>query len=45
LKRVLQKRVVNELSKRILAGEVHKDSRILLACDGPELVFRNQPEA
>jgi ATP-dependent Clp protease ATP-binding subunit ClpB len=44
LKRVLQKRVVNELSKRILAGEVHKDSRILLACDGPELVFRNQPE-
>jgi hypothetical protein len=24
---------------------VHKDSRILLACDGPELVFRNQPEA
>lgn len=45
LKRVLQKRVVNELSKRILAGEVHKDSRILLACDGPELVFRNQPDA
>ena len=45
LKRVLQKRVVNELSKRILAGEVHKDSRILLACNGPELVFRNQPEA
>jgi ATP-dependent Clp protease ATP-binding subunit ClpB len=41
LKRVLQKRVMNELSKQILSGAVHKDSRIELVCQGSELVFRN----
>jgi ATP-dependent Clp protease ATP-binding subunit ClpB len=41
LKRVLQKRVMNELSKQILSGAVHKDSRIELDCLGSELVFRN----
>ncbi len=41
LKRVLQKRVMNELSKQILSGAVHKDSRIELDCQGSELVFRN----
>jgi ATP-dependent Clp protease ATP-binding subunit ClpB len=45
LKRVLQKRVVNELSKRILAGEVHKDSKIVLAAEGTELLFRNQADS
>jgi ATP-dependent Clp protease ATP-binding subunit ClpB len=45
LKRVLQKRVVNELSKRILAGEVHKDSKIVLTAEGTELLFRNQAES
>jgi ATP-dependent Clp protease ATP-binding subunit ClpB len=41
LKRVLQKRVMNELSKSILSGAVHKDSRIELDCQGSELKFRN----
>ncbi len=41
LKRVLQKRVMNELSKSILSGAVHKDSHIELDCKGAELVFRN----
>ncbi|MBI1221647.1 MAG: ATP-dependent chaperone ClpB [Bacteroidetes bacterium] len=33
LKRVMQKRVLNELSKKILSGEVHKDSSILIRLD------------
>ncbi len=40
LKRVLQKKVLNELSKKILSGEVAKNSRVLLDCFDKELVFR-----
>jgi ATP-dependent Clp protease ATP-binding subunit ClpB len=43
LKRVLQRKVLNELSKEILAGNVKKDSTILLALDDKnQLVFQNQ---
>lgn len=42
LKRVLQKKVLNELSKYILAGKVSKDSVILLKCNpNHELYFEN----
>lgn len=42
LKRVLQKKVLNELSKYILAGKVSKDSVILLKCSPThELYFEN----
>lgn len=42
LKRVLQKKVLNELSKYILAGKVSKDSSILLKCSPThELYFEN----
>ncbi len=42
VKRVIQKRVLNELSKRILAGEVHKDQAILLDVDEQgSLIFSN----
>ncbi len=42
VKRVIQKRVLNELSKRILAGEVEKDQAILLDMDEQDkLVFTN----
>ncbi len=41
LKRVMQKKVLNELSKQILAGKVNKDSVILLALDNKEIVFQN----
>jgi len=42
VKRVIQKRVLNDLSKRILAGEVLKDQAILLDLDAEEhLVFTN----
>lgn len=43
LKRVMQKRVINELSKDILAGKISKDDFILLKL-GPakEFIFENQ---
>jgi ATP-dependent Clp protease ATP-binding subunit ClpB len=43
LKRVLQRKVLNELSKEILAGNVKKDSSILLALDDKnQLMFQNK---
>ncbi|MFL5763776.1 MAG: ATP-dependent chaperone ClpB [Bacteroidia bacterium] len=45
VKRVMQKRVLNELSKQILAGKVHKDSSIVLDVFNNEFVFRNPVES
>jgi ATP-dependent Clp protease ATP-binding subunit ClpB len=42
VKRVIQKEVLNELSKEILAGKVTTDSIILLDAFDNNLVFRNQ---
>jgi len=42
LKRVIQKRILNELSKEILAGKVDKDSRILLDVFDNKFVFLNK---
>ena len=44
VKRVIQKEVLNQLSKEILAGKVTTDSIILLDAFDNELVFRNQTE-
>jgi len=41
LKRVIQKRVLNELSKQILAGKINKDSRIRLDEFDHNFVFLN----
>jgi ATP-dependent Clp protease ATP-binding subunit ClpB len=42
LKRVMQKKILNELSKQILAGTVARDSNILLVLDDKnQLVFQN----
>jgi len=41
VKRVIQREVVNDLSKRILAGDVNRDKPILIDADGDKLVFRN----
>lgn len=41
VKRVMQKQVLNELSKQILAGKVSKDSHIVLDEFDHQLVFRN----
>ena len=45
LKRVIQREVLNELSKQILAGTVNKDQGIILDCFDQQVVFRNQPKA
>ena len=42
VKRVVQKEVLNRLSKEILSGNVKADSMILLYSFNNELVFRNQ---
>ncbi|MHC5309239.1 ATP-dependent chaperone ClpB [Myroides sp. LJL116] len=44
VKRVVQKEVLNKLSKEILAGNVKSDSIILLDAFNNELVFRNHSE-
>ncbi|MEZ4796771.1 MAG: ATP-dependent chaperone ClpB [Flavobacteriaceae bacterium] len=44
VKRVIQKEVLNALSKEILAGKVSTDSIILLDAFDDELVFRNQAD-
>lgn len=41
LKRVIQKRILNELSKEILAGKVDKESRIRLDMFDNKFVFLN----
>ncbi len=41
VKRVIQREVVNDLSKRILAGDVNRDKPILIDAAGDKLVFRN----
>ncbi len=46
LKRVLQREVLNELSKQILAGKVHKDSVIFVDVDDEQnFVFENAESA
>jgi ATP-dependent Clp protease ATP-binding subunit ClpB len=42
VKRVIQKEVLNELSKEILSGKITTDSIILIDCFDDTLVFRNQ---
>ena len=44
VKRVLQREVLNKLSKEILSGRIKTDSIILLDEFDDTLVFRNQPE-
>jgi ATP-dependent Clp protease ATP-binding subunit ClpB len=42
LKRLMQKKILNELSKQILAGTVKKDDKIVLDVFDEEYVFRNE---
>jgi ATP-dependent Clp protease ATP-binding subunit ClpB len=41
LKRVIQKRILNELSKEILSGKIDKDSKIKLDVFNNQFVFLN----
>ena len=42
LKRVVQREVLNELSKMILAGKLNKDESILVDVEDDQIVFRNK---
>jgi len=44
VKRILQKYILNELSKRILSGLVDKSKTIVIDVENSELVFRNQSD-
>ncbi|WP_350285582.1 ATP-dependent chaperone ClpB [uncultured Croceitalea sp.] len=44
IKRLIQKQVLNKLSKELLAGKVKSDSIILLDSFDDQIVFRNQNE-
>ncbi|SDQ69965.1 ATP-dependent chaperone ClpB [Flagellimonas zhangzhouensis] len=44
VKRLIQKEVLNSLSKELLAGNIKSDSIVLLDSFDDELVFRNQSE-
>ena len=42
VKRVIQKNILNLLSKSILAGDINKDSKIIIDYFDDQIVFRNQ---
>ena len=42
VKRVIQKEVLNELSKELLSGKIHSESMILLDSFNDQLIFRNE---
>jgi len=41
LKRVMQRTILNELSKQILSGEISNESTVLIEMENDEIVFRN----
>ena len=43
LKRLIQKEIVNQLSKRILAGDIDKSKPVLVDVFDNTVVFRNEP--
>ncbi len=43
IKRLIQKRIMNELSKDLLAGKIEKKSLILVDVENDKLVFRKEP--
>lgn len=43
LKRVIQRKILNELSKMILGGKVEKDKKIIVDAFDGQIVFRNAP--
>jgi ATP-dependent Clp protease ATP-binding subunit ClpB len=42
IKRLMEKNIVNELSREILAGKVSKENKIKIDCKEDGLIFRNQ---
>jgi ATP-dependent Clp protease ATP-binding subunit ClpB len=44
VKRLIQKEIVNELSKEIISGKVSKDDRVLIGVEGGKLFFKRTSE-
>jgi ATP-dependent Clp protease ATP-binding subunit ClpB len=44
LKRLIQKQIINQLSKRILAGDIDKSRPVLVDVFDGTVVFRNEPQ-
>ncbi|NOZ35133.1 MAG: ATP-dependent chaperone ClpB [Chlorobi bacterium] len=42
IKRILQKEVINELAKEILADKIQRNSTIIISADGNKLTFKNK---
>lgn len=45
MKRLIQKEIVNQLSKRILAGDIDKSKPVLVDVFDNTVVFRNEHQA
>jgi len=45
LKRLIQKQIINQLSKRILAGDIDKSRPVLVDVFDGTVVFRNEPQS
>ena len=43
VKRVIQRNVMNELSKMILSGEINRDDKIVITTENDKLAFNNEP--
>lgn len=43
IKRLIQKRILNQLSKDILSATIKRDSLILIDTENDQLIFRNEP--
>lgn len=41
VKRIIQRELLNELSKKLLSGEIVKDSKIMVDVENEQIVFRN----
>ena len=42
IKRVMQREILNELSRQLIAGTINKDSKIIVSEENDHIVFRNE---
>jgi len=42
LKRIIQRQIINELSRKLLAGEIEKGDKIVIDAEGEKLLFRTE---
>ena len=44
IKRLIQRNILNELSKKILDGTVKRDQSVVVDTDGKQIIFKNTEE-